>query len=413
MKAYVLAEMDYTAHDWTNGIANPEPRIKKEIYDEKGKELKEKEIIKELKEYKEKYGVDEYEKKYNGLEYKYLYKWIELELDLEKLGLQQKVEQKPEILQTIIKKLKETKTVVTHFGDDLDNKSSIYAIEKWAKEQGILDEEEKLQIQRVPAGQIKEGMLNIDTGGHKGNRDENGTIVIDGDPANNVKSAAQSIANLGIYVPEQIIELADTVPNKVSPLDSRSGLALVRYLSGEQAFSLAEAGLLDKKLDNEQLQKFNLLEAQQKQQEIIDNAVEKIEKYTTELPNGDKVVLAPEQILAGSMIAYEMGIPYYASAANHLDKDKNPDGVTFAITSKPGAKLPEEVLKYGQELEEQYRIDEKSSGVFVNPNGQMIVAGGFKNPEFKIPKQTVKGMLEKIQDKFLGKTKEKSYEEIE
>ena len=113
------------------------------------------------------------------------------------------------------------------------------------------------------------------------------------------------------------------------------------------------------------------------------------------------------------MIAYEKGIPYYASASNHLDKDKNVDGVTFAITSKPGTKLPEEILEYGKELEEEYRIDENTSGVFVNPNGQMIVAGGFKNPEFKIPNETIKGMLDKIEAKFMGKDIEREEEQAE
>lgn len=312
-----------------------------------------------------------------------------------------------EYIKIVKEKLEETKTVVTHFGDDLDNKSAIYAIEKWAKEQGILKEDESLQVDRVPAGKIKEGMLNVDTGGHKGSRQEDGTIVIDGDPANGVKSASEELNNLGFYVPEQIVELADTVPNKVSALDSRSGLALIRYLSGEQAFKLAEARLLDKSLTDEQIREFGLEEAHEKQQGIIDNAVEKIEKYTKELPNGEKIVLAPEQIIAGSMIAYEKGIPYYASASNHLDKDKNVDGVTFAITSKPGTKLPEEILEYGKELVEQYRIDENTSGVFVNPNGQMVVAGGFKNPTFKIPNETIEGMLNKIEAKFMGKDLEK------
>ena len=325
-----------------------------------------------------------------------------------KIKGEQPKEKAEEYIKKIKEKLEETKTVVTHFGDDLDNKSAIYAIEKWAKEQGILKEDENLQVDRVPAGKIKEGMLNVDTGGHKGSRQEDdGTIVIDGDPANGVKSASEELSNLGFYVPEQIVELADTVPNKVSALDSRSGLALIRYLSGEQAFKLAEARLLDKSLTDGQIKEFGLEEAHEKQQGIIDNAVEKIEKYTKELPNGEKIVLAPEQIIAGSIIAYEKGIPYYASASNHLDKDKNVDGVTFAITSKPGTKLPEEILEYGKELVEQYRIDENTSGVFVNPNGQMVVAGGFKNPTFKIPNETIEGMLNKIEAKFMGKDLEK------
>ena len=103
-------------------------------------------------------------------------------------------------VENIKAKLAETKTVVTHFGDDLDNKSATYALEKWAKEQGILKEDENLQVDRVPAGKVKEGMLNVDTGGHRGSRQEDdGTLVIDGNPAEGIKSASEAINNLGIY----------------------------------------------------------------------------------------------------------------------------------------------------------------------------------------------------------------------
>lgn len=298
----------------------------------------------------------------------------------------------------LLEKIKVDKTVVTHFGDDLDNKSSIYAIERFLKRLGVLQPSERLNVERVPAGQVKEGRINIDTGGHSGNKidEAKNTIVIDGDPKNGVKSACQSLSKIGIYVPEQICELADTRPARVSALDSRSGLALVRYLSGEQAFELAENELLDKTLTDEQLEKYGLMQAHEKQQKVIDAAVEKINKYTAELPNGEKVVLSPEQIVAGSGVAYEMGIPYYASTNQHLDKDGNPDGVTFAISCKPGMKLPAEILEYGKQLVEQYRIDEKTSGVFVNPNGDLIVAGGPKNPNFKIEGHTPETMLEEL-----------------
>ena len=275
-----------------------------------------------------------------------------------------------------------------------------FIFEKWAKENEVLTEDEKLTVERVPAGQVKVGMLNVDTGGHKGSRIDEDTIVIDGNPENGIKSASEELSNLGIYVPEQIVELADTRPAKVSALDSRSGLALIRYLSGEQAFELAEDELLDKSLTDKQLKKFGLMKAHEKQQGIIDSAVEKVEKYTERLENGEKIVLAPESILAGSAIAYEKGIPYYASAATHKDKEGNEDGVTFAITCKPGMKLPKGVINYGKELVEKHRIDDNSSGVFVNPNEQMIVAGGFKNPDFKIENQTVEGMLDEIKESF-------------
>lgn len=317
------------------------------------------------------------------------------------------------MLDEIAKKIEETGTVVTHFGDDLDNKAAIEAIQKWAEDNDLIKIGYPLKVIRVPAGQVKEGYLNIDTGGHKGSTVEaDGTIVIDGDLRYGVKSACEALSKLDIYVPDQIVELADTKPNKVSALDSRSGLALVRYLSGEQTFKLAEAGLLDKTLDDEQIEEFGLTEAHKKQQQIIDNAVKKIAKYTVEMPNGEKIVLSPESILAGSAIAYEKGIKYFVSASEHLDADKNVDGVTFAITSKLGSQLPDELLAYGKELAEIYRIDDNSSGVFVSPNNQMIVAGGPKNPSFRIPNETVDGILDIIKEKFIGKTCMHSMEEI-
>ncbi len=306
------------------------------------------------------------------------------------------------IIYNIISGILETGSVVTHFGDDLDNKASIEALQRWAEYHDIIRIGEPLKVIRVPAGQIKEGYLNIDTGGHKGSRIlEDGTVIIDGDPERGVQSAVKALSKLDVYVPEQILELADTKPNKVSALDSRSAFALTRYLTGSQVFELAERELLDKQLTDEQLAEFNLTEAHTKQQQIIDAGIEKIKKYTISLPNGEKLVLAPEQILAGTSIAYELGINYYASVSQHLDSDKNVDGITFAITSKPGIELPEGVINFGNKLVEEYRIDENSSGVFVSPDKQMIVAGGNKNPNFKIPNTSVDEMLDKIERIFI------------
>lgn len=304
-------------------------------------------------------------------------------------------------------KLRETKTVVTHFGDDLDNKASIYYLEQWARAKGILEENENLTIERVGAGKIKEGMLNVDTGGHKGSKIDGDTIVIDGDPANGIHSAAAELADMVIeYIynrnkykliemPRQIIELADTIPNRVNPLESRTALSLIRSATGEQIFEIAEAGLLDKALTDEQLEKYGLIEAQKNQQTIIDNAVEKINKYTKELATGEKVVIAPEQILAGAQIAYELGANYYGSVQAH----KSGKGSTFAVTSKPGVKLPESIQKFGEELLEQYRNEDGTSGIFLNPNGQMLVAGGPKNPDFAVEIEPEE-LIEKLNEQF-------------
>ena len=122
----------------------------------------------------------------------------------------------------LIKKLRETKKVVTHFGDDLDNRSSIYVLEKWAKEQGILKEDEQIIVERVPAGKVKDGYINLDTGGHTGCREENGTIVIDGNPKEGVKSANKAVKDrLDVEVPEQILEVAEDIQNKKKHLKTR------------------------------------------------------------------------------------------------------------------------------------------------------------------------------------------------
>lgn len=273
------------------------------------------------------------------------------------------------------------KTVVTHFGTDLDNVSSIEALERFARENGILQEDEHLEIKRVPAGQVMDEFLNVDTGGHKGSRiEDNGTVVIDGNPSEGINSAVAMLASLGVYVPEQIVELADTVPNKVNPLESRTALSLIRSANGSIIFKIAEAGLLDKQLTDEQLEEFGLQDAHKKQKEIIENAVEKIKEYMISLPTGEKVVMAPEQILGGAPIAYELGADFYVSVEQH----KSGNGSTFAVTSKPGVKLPDEIQELGKKLVEQYRNSDGTSGVFLNPNGQMLVAGGPKNPDFSL-----------------------------
>ena len=90
--------------------------------------------------------------------------------------------------------------------------------------------------------------------------------------------------------------------------------------------------------------------------------------------------MAPEQILGGAPIAYELGANYYASVEQH----KSGNGSTFAVTSKPGIKLPDEIQELGKKLVERYKNPDGTSGVFLNPNGQMLVAGGPKNPNFSV-----------------------------
>ena len=200
--------------------------------------------------------------------------------------------EKKNLNENFIKKLKDTKTVVTHFGDDLDNRASIHVLEKWAKENGILQKDDTITVERVPAGKVKEGFINLDTGGHTGCREDENTIVIDGNPKEGIKSAIQALAErLKVEVPNQILEIADAMPTKISPFDTRSGLSLQKFTSIENVFEMAKEELLDKELTDEQLERYGLVEAQKSQQKTIDEAVEKIKKYTKELSNGESVVI--------------------------------------------------------------------------------------------------------------------------
>lgn len=309
----------------------------------------------------------------------------------------------------LIKKLKETKTVVTHYGDDLDNRSSIYALEKWAKENGVLKDEDTITVERVPAGKVKEELINLDTGGHTGCKEYDGTIVIDGNPKEGVKSAIQALSErLNLDVPEQILEIADAMPTRISPFDTRSGLSLQKYTEIQNVFEMAKEGLLDKQLTDEQLEKYGLVDAQRAQQKIVDDAVEKINKYTRELANGEKVVISPEFIKAGSIVAYEMGINYFASVDDH----KSGQGVTFAINSKPGKILPENVREFGKRLVEKYKNVDGTSGVFVHPNNSMVVAGGPKNPDFKV-EMSKDQMIDNIDNLFKEYAREDLKKQIE
>lgn len=286
--------------------------------------------------------------------------------------------------------LQKYKKVITHFGDDLDNKSSVYAVERWAREMGILKEDEKVTVERVPAGQTKPQGINLDTGGHKGCNFDEETIIVDGGLQDT--SAAMALSKLGIYVPEQIVKMADIPLASVSSLEYRTGLALIRYLDGPNAFKLAEDGKLDKILTDEELEKYGLLEASKKQKAVIDNAVEKIKKYTVELPDGKRAVIAPENILGGSKIAYELGCDYFASV-----EGKEEGKCTFAITAKPGTQLPKSIQNLGERLVEQYRREDGTSGVFLNLKKDMLVAGGFKNPDFRV-ETSKENMVELLRD---------------
>lgn len=280
--------------------------------------------------------------------------------------------------ESIINKLKKDGIVVTHFGDDLDNTACIEALRR---ESGV-----DLEVERVPAGQFITGRVNIDTGGHRGSWERGNTIVIDGDPAKGIRSAIMQLKILGFKVPEPIVELADVMIIDSRLLEPAYGLILAKYLAPSKLFSFAEKGLLQKKLTESELQEYGLEEGYQIQKKIITDTKNDIEYFR----NGDTVI-AEKYVPLGAAASYAMGCRYYASISPH----RSGNGVTFAITSKPGIKLPDIVLDWGKKLSEEYRLDSNSSSVYVEPGGSMIIAGGQKNPEFSLP-CTVDDIKEKI-----------------
>lgn len=257
--------------------------------------------------------------------------------------------------------------IVTHFGDDLDNRFAVEAL----KRAGF----EIPKIDRTPAGQPASGRINIDVGSAECTKPittlDNDTIVIDHHFSGFTNTLVILRDYLDIYVPEQAVELADS-PAEQDIFQYRTGLALARYVTNEFLWELAEQGRLDKELSDEELERYGLKEAAEEQKRIIDEAVTAVKENS--IP-GKKAVVVNRFIKSGSQVAYAMGYDIYASVQDHQN-----GGVTFAVTAKPGTALPDGIIKWAEKLREEY-----GSGIFVKPDHTMVVAGGPKNPDFSVP----------------------------
>lgn len=271
-----------------------------------------------------------------------------------------------------IASLRRDATVVTHYGDDLDNRASIHAL---ALSAGLSPDE--VEVVRVPAGTVKAGMVNVDTGGHAGPdfRDD-GTIVIDG--GDGYRSAIAVLADAGLAVPAQIVELADAGADRdVDILDARSGLALLRYVDTTTLFRLAKAELLDRTLTDEQLVEYGLVEAAAKQAGVVLAAAQAVASGLVQA-GPPALVIVDCFVPAGSQVAYRLyGRPtIYASIAPHREGD----GVTFSVVTNAD-ELPEKLV------DGLLAFEDRTAGegsIFRHPNGQMVVAGGPKVPDFRV-----------------------------
>ena len=289
--------------------------------------------------------------------------------------------------ETIIEQLKKKPKIAIQQGNNLDINASIYAIQKFLIDNGIIQNKEELEVVRIKAGMFEPNALNIDTGSLNGIAIKN--LKINADENLGEKSACSILARLGFYVPKQIIENADVVYDK-KILNSRYGLVLARQLKDEKLFEFAESirketgePLITSFLTDDEIQKFGLTDFYQKRKKDIDEAQSIISENIYYLPNNKKIAIIPRFLNYGSFIAYSQKIDYYCS----IGKGKENAGITFAITSNPhtgNGKLPKELIDFGYALRSQYSIEEFDSGVFVSQNYDKIIAGGPKNQDFTI-----------------------------
>lgn len=270
-----------------------------------------------------------------------------------------------------------TEGVVTHFGPDLDSRMAVEALRRRF---GL----DKITVEYTAAGQPREGRINIDVGDStctepiKIDPDTN-TVIIDhhfarkpdGTQYRNTLEILRDY--LGIYIPNQLIELADQpVERNGNPLEWRTPLSLSRYLSDQQIWEFAEKGLLTQQLTDGQLKEHGIEEAAKKQKQVIDDAVRAVQAGV--IP-GTKFVVVDRFVPAGSMVAYHLGYDVYVSVQEH-----EKGGYTFAATARPGTRLPGSFIEWAEQMREKY-----GSGIFIKPDGTMVVAGGPKNPDFSVP----------------------------
>lgn len=169
------------------------------------------------------------------------------------------------IIKEMIETISKTKTIVINEEENIDNKVSLYAIEKWLRDIGVILERENLIIEKVPKGTIKKGCLNINTGNENGNiiNKESEAVLIDKNIKIGINSICEALDLLGVPIPEQILE----VMKEDKKYAKEVPMSYVEYLSGEQIFNLAQLNLMEKNLTIDELKKYGLYDVYMNKQE--------------------------------------------------------------------------------------------------------------------------------------------------
>lgn len=317
----------------------------------------------------------------------------------------------------IMEALKEGKPIVTHRGDDLDNRSCLHILKKIAIQEGFIKQDGELNIIRVPAGKFVEGAINVDTGGHVGCSLDNNTIIIDSgndEVFNNAQSATENLSKIftEIEIPTGFLKMIDQGNNRISPLRYYCPIRYLRKIPIEKIWNLASENKLEKDLSKQELEELGILEYVETQKKQMEEAIELIEKYTYNLADGKKIVISPEKIRAGTDLIYgEFGIDYFVSIdimsrseeipsnIKSLLIEKKPEvyqravkpiledkGTTFYIGANQakGNLLPEKIKGFAKKLISENKTQEGYSGVYYDNSRQFVKCGGGAKSDFML-----------------------------
>jgi hypothetical protein len=285
--------------------------------------------------------------------------------------------------------------IATHPGWDADNVTAIPLVLR-----GLLGEEyDELFAQdgwgvevvhTAKAGEFLPGFINVDTGADL--IIAPGKVVIDHHQNPALKNTLDAALYIGLHLEEWrcLIRLLDN-PTAV-PLDHLSMLhrQVVELYAKEGRYEEYLAHLCQ--FENHPLDPGWFDEEDSPE---WGNRIRKLEKSFQEerlaaeaaLDRGEKIgdlLLVREFVPNGAVRAYNRGYRFYMSVAFHQK-----GGVTFSLTGKEP--LPENLLGLAKSLKERY-----PSQVYISARGDMVVVGGPKAPEVRLPFHVVEGFIGEI-----------------
>jgi hypothetical protein len=291
---------------------------------------------------------------------------------------------------------KRTIRVATHPGWDADNLFSVSAVlvgllGEWEYNQLFVREGWTIEVvHTVKAGEYLPGYINIDTGGELVISPRK--VIIDHHQDPNLRNTLDAALNVGLHLEglEDIVQLLDN-PAAV-PLDCLSILhrQVVELYANEAMYDEYMAHLIvlkngpllpewaSREVSPEWGEKIRKLEEGfQKERLAAEAALDRGEKV------GDLLVVR-EFIPNGAARAYRRGYKYYLSIAPH-----KAGGFTFSLTGRES--LPEDLLKVARVLGDRY-----PQAVYISAKGDMVVVGGPKAPDIKLPEEVVEEFIAAI-----------------